>query len=616
MQPHLSHDELHTVDVLKSLACPSFDDGDDKPLKRRSSWKEEHAGLNPPSPLARASSGCLDFPSDGGGSEPERDADEVDDILRASVKGDVSRLLPEVSRAALIERLRTDLFEAQEKKEAGDDDAASAPGFATPPAASVSPREADDKAEAAPAAGEEKLGTFKGVFLPCLQNILGVILFLRLCWITGQAGALGATGIVLICATSTFLTALSLSAVATNGKVEAGGPYFVISRNLGPEVGTAVGLLFYLGTTIAASMYVLGAVEALYDGFAGATRSADFPLRSVLTALAMMALLAAIVHVGVKQVNAAASVFLSIVLLSVFCLIMGILLFAGDAYSGELGGGDRDFFDNVKPNFEEDDGVQWDFRSLLAIFYPSVTGIMAGSNRSGVLATPSKSIPLGTLAAIALTTFLYVVVVWLYGLVVAHDVLIEEKLVVALVAWPSPIIVKLGIIMSCVGAALQSLTGAPRLLAAIASDGALPVLAAFAPPVDAGWPALALTWFVASIPCLAGELNAITPIVTMFFLLMYATVNLSCFCLAYLKSPGFRPTWRYFHWSSALLGFFWCVGLMFTISWRGLEATLALIFAFSIMYYVRKQRISKDWGDAGAGLRFQVARDQLLALTE
>ena len=718
MQPHLSRsfssaddDELHTVDVLKSLACPSFDDGDDKPLKRRSSWKEEHAGLNPPSPLARASSGSLDFPSDGGGSEPERDADEVDDILRASVKGDVSRLLPEVSRAALIERLRTDLFEAQEKKEAGDDDAAAAPGFATPPAASVSPREADDKAEAAPAGGEEKLGTFKGVFLPCLQNILGVILFLRLCWITGQAGALGATGIVLICATSTFLTALSLSAVATNGKVEAGGPYFVISRNLGPEVGTAVGLLFYLGTTIAASMYVLGAVEALYDGFAGATRSADFPLRSVLTALAMMALLAAIVHVGVKQVNAAASVFLSIVLLSVFCLIMGILLFAGDAYSGELGGADRDFFDNVKPNFEEDDGVQWDFRSLLAIFYPSVTGIMAGSNRSGVLATPSKSIPLGTLAAIALTTFLYVVVVWLYGLVVAHDVLIEEKLVVALVAWPSPIIVKLGIIMSCVGAALQSLTGAPRLLAAIASDGALPVLAAFAPPsdapkqkpaapppaeerlegesgvqllpkvssgsrlsslltqfqkpdgadveappppppeapprtasprsrggshpasprfstalgrssaasassVDAGWPALALTWFVASIPCLAGELNAITPIVTMFFLLMYATVNLSCFCLAYLKSPGFRPTWRYFHWSSALLGFFWCVGLMFTISWRGLEATLALIFAFSIMYYVRKQRISKDWGDAGAGLRFQVARDQLLALTE
>ena len=126
-----------------------------------------------------------------------------------------------------------------------------------------------------------------------------------------------------------------------------------------------------------------------------------------------------------------------------------------------------------------------DFQSLIALFYPSVTGIMAGSNRSGVLATPSKSIPLGTLAAIALTTFLYVVVVWLYGLVVAHDVLIEEKLVVALVAWPSPIIVKLGIIMSCVGAALQSLTGAPRLLAAIASDGALPVLSAFAPPSDA-----------------------------------------------------------------------------------------------------------------------------------
>ncbi|KAH8055526.1 potassium:chloride symporter [Aureococcus anophagefferens] len=390
MQPHLSHDELHTVDVLKSLACPSFDDGDDKPLKRRSSWKEEHAGLNPPSPLARASSGCLDFSSDGGGSEPERRGTRPTTSRAAKRQGRRVAGCCQVSRAALIERLRTASRGAGEEGGRRRRKRRRA-GFSERPPGVVS--RGGRQGEAAPAPGEEKLGTFKGVFLPCLQNILGVILFLRLCWITGQAGALGATGIVLICATSTFLTALSLSAVATNGKVEAGGPYFVISRNLGPEVGTAVGLLFYLGTTIAASMYVLGAVEALYDGFAGATRSADFPLRSVLTALAMMAP-RAIAHAGVKQVNAAASVFLSIVLLSVFCLIMGILLFAGDA--------------------------------LLAIFYPSVTGIMAG--RTGpARSDAAKSIPLGTLAAIALTTFLYVVVVWLYGLVVAYDVLIEEK---------------------------------------------------------------------------------------------------------------------------------------------------------------------------------------------
>lgn len=61
----------------------------------------------------------------------------------------------------------------------------------------------------------------------------------------------------------TFLTSISLSAIATNGMVPAGGPYYMISRNLGPELGGAVGILFYLGTTIAASMYIIGAVEIM-----------------------------------------------------------------------------------------------------------------------------------------------------------------------------------------------------------------------------------------------------------------------------------------------------------------------------------------------------------------
>ncbi|VDK60839.1 unnamed protein product [Gongylonema pulchrum] len=61
----------------------------------------------------------------------------------------------------------------------------------------------------------------------------------------------------------TFLTSISLSAIATNGVVPGGGPYYMISRNLGPEFGGAVGILFYLGTTVAASMYITGAVEIL-----------------------------------------------------------------------------------------------------------------------------------------------------------------------------------------------------------------------------------------------------------------------------------------------------------------------------------------------------------------
>ncbi|MEQ2211715.1 hypothetical protein XENOCAPTIV_013491 [Xenoophorus captivus] len=137
-----------------------------------------------------------------------------------------------------------------------------------------------------------QMGTFMGVYLPCLQNIFGVILFLRMTWVVGTAG--------------TLLTAISMSAIATNGVVPgmtfpidlfstssphtrissenrnhsdiseevcfyldcgSGGSYFMISRSLGPEFGGAVGICFYLGTTFAGAMYILGAVEIFLVGF-------------------------------------------------------------------------------------------------------------------------------------------------------------------------------------------------------------------------------------------------------------------------------------------------------------------------------------------------------------
>jgi len=69
----------------------------------------------------------------------------------------------------------------------------------------------------------------------------------------------------------TLLTAISMSAIATNGHVPAGGSYFMISRNLGPEFGGAVGILFYLATTFAASLYTVGAIEILLVSYIGHT---------------------------------------------------------------------------------------------------------------------------------------------------------------------------------------------------------------------------------------------------------------------------------------------------------------------------------------------------------
>lgn len=454
------------------------------------------------------------------------------------------------------------------------------------------------------------LGTLSGVFLPCVQNILGVILFLRLPYITAQAGVFHTSAIILICVSSTLLTALSLSAIGTNGCVMAGGPYYVISRVLGREIGGSIGILFYLGTTIASSMYVLGAIEAIQSGF---QLGELFPFDTQALALVLMAIVAGTVAVGVKYVNRGAVIFLAIVLISVFCLLLGCILFSAGKFEGEIDASAKKYGDNMTPYYGVDpDNGKTTFLGLLALFYPSVTGIMAGSNRSAVLADPSRSIPKGTLSAIGVTTFLYLTVVWLFGSTLSRETLLNDKLIVTAVAWPAGVVVRVGIVMSSVGAALQCMAGAPRLLAAIAADECIGFLKCLKPPTESANPtrAILVSWVIASIPCLAGNLDAITPLITLFFLAMYAGINLSCFILGLLKAPSFRPTFRCFHWSTSLLGFLWCIGLAFTIDYAVTLGTIALtgvLFAYILQGKKAKGANNNgngDFGDIVQGIRF------------
>lgn len=460
-----------------------------------------------------------------------------------------------------------------------------------------------------------KLGTLNGVFLPCLQTILGVILFLRLTHITSQAGCVETTLIILTCVTSTFLTSLSLSAMATNGTICAGGPYYIISRTLGSEIGGSLGLLFYLGTTMAASMYVLGAIEAL-QSTPGLTFGHAFVYDTQIACFILMFVLTCVVSVGVKYVNMASNIFLGMVFLSIFCMCLGCVLFASGVFLGRLQPWDLVFFDNVWSRYEPDPvtGIMPDFFSLLAIFYPSVTGILAGSNRSAVLADPGKSIPKGTISAILTTTTIYISVVWLFGLTIANPTMKTDKFVTAAIAFPNDQVVKIGVIVSCIGAALQCLVGAPRLLAAISMDDSMPFLRNLKPESSTAEPrrAIWVTWMLASLPTMAGNLDHITPIITMFYLLMYSGINLSCFFLGVLKSPGFRPTFKYFHWSISLLGFVWCLGLALVISWYTAMAALGLFAALYV--YNKKQKAQKDWGDVGDALRYTTVTTALRAL--
>uniref|UniRef100_A0A665VJA5 Solute carrier family 12 member 7-like n=1 Tax=Echeneis naucrates TaxID=173247 RepID=A0A665VJA5_ECHNA len=570
-----------------------------------------------------------------------------------------------------------------------------------------------------------QMGTFMGVYLPCLQNILGVILFLRLTWIVGTAGILESLAIVGLCCSCTMLTAISMSAIATNGVVPAGGSYYMISRSLGPEFGGAVGLCFYLGTTFAGSMYILGTIEILLTYIVPkaaifVAEKKEDEVDALLNNMRVygtccLALMAIVVFVGVKYVNKLALVFLACVILSIlaiyagviktifeppdfplcmlgnrtlqnhnfdkclktevidnltvttdlwslFCdgpelnatcneyfvsnnvtLVQGIPGLTSGAISanmwseyGPLGmlvedkkllslGGSDPAQDIYLPYVVND--ITTFFTLLVGIYFPSVTGIMAGSNRSGDLRDAQKSIPIGTILAIVTTSVICILLcgsdnrkciemVQRLFLFCRFGDSVKGNLVIGTLSWPSPWVIVIGSFFSCCGAGLQSLTGAPRLLQAIARDGIVPFLQVFGHGKANGEPtwALLLTAGICEIGILIASLDAVAPILSMFFLMCYLFVNLACAVQTLLRTPNWRPRFKYYHWALSFLGMSLCLALMFISSWY--YAIVAMAIAGCIYKYIEYRGAEKEWGDGIRGLSLNAARYALIRLEE
>uniref|UniRef100_A0A8C9UJ86 Solute carrier family 12 member 7 n=1 Tax=Spermophilus dauricus TaxID=99837 RepID=A0A8C9UJ86_SPEDA len=553
-----------------------------------------------------------------------------------------------------------------------------------------------------------RMGTFIGVYLPCLQNILGVILFLRLTWIVGVAGVLESFLIVSLCCTCTMLTAISMSAIATNGVVPAGGSYYMISRSLGPEFGGAVGLCFYLGTTFAGAMYILGTIEifltyispsaAIFQATETGGEAAALLNNMRVYGSCTLALMAMVVFVGVKYVNKLALVFLACVVLSILAIYAGVIKTAFDppdipvcllgnrtlakrtfeacakthvASNGTVTTALWSLFCNisspsascdeyfVQNNVTEIQGIPgvasgvlldnlWSTYSDKGAFVekegvPSVpvseesraSGlpyvltdimtywdcIMAGSNRSGDLKDAQKSIPTGTILAIVTTSFIYLSCIVLFGACIEGVVLrdkfgeaLQGNLVIGMLAWPSPWVIVIGSFFSTCGAGLQSLTGAPRLLQAIARDGIVPFLQVFGHGKANGEPtwALLLTTLICEMGILIASLDSVAPILSMFFLMCYMFVNLACAVQTLLRTPNWRPRFKYYHWTLSFLGMSLCLALMFICSWY--YALFAMLIAGCIYKYIEYRGAEKEWGDGIRGLSLNAARYALLRL--
>ncbi len=405
------------------------------------------------------------------------------------------------------------------------------------------------QAATAPAKPEVRLfGTIAGVFTPTLLTILGVIMYLRLGWTVGNAGLLGGIGIILLANGITAATGLSLSSIATNTRLGAGGPYAIISRALGFEVGGSVGVPLYLSQALAVAMYVFGFREGWLWIFP------HHP--ALLVDLVTFAVVFAIGYVSAGLAFRIQYVVMVVIAVSLV-LVFGNMAVWRAPIEPQLWGG--------YPGSPESGFAGTNFWAVFAVFFPAATGIMAGANMSGELRDPRRSIPAGTLWAIGLSCVIYLALaVWTAKAASPAELTSNYTVMVERSLWAPGVLA--GLLGATFSSALSSLVGAPRILAALAHDRILP-RGEWLGQTQGGEPrrAMLVTGGIVLAGLLIRDLNVIAPLITMFFLITYTVINGVLLAESSLGLMSFRPTLRLPR-IVPLLGALGCLFAMFIIN--------------------------------------------------
>lgn len=498
-----------------------------------------------------------------------------------------------------------------------------------------------EKMHAPPSQNRVKFGWIQGVFVRCLLNIFGVMLYLRVSWVSGQAGVGLGSCIVLLASVVTTITALSTCAICTNGDVKGGGAYFLISRSLGPEFGGSIGIIFSIANAVGAAMYIVGFAESfrdvlidynigtIFDGGLWDVRVIGF-----VTCVILMG----IVFIGSEFESKMQLGLLVILLVSIANYVFGSFFPPNEIAMnrGATGYSLDTLQSNFMPHFTENNT----FFSVFSVYFPAATGIMAGANISGDLANPQQAIPLGTLLAILVTTIVYLLTVWMTGsTVVAFSNgtepavfnnsyfvppdctpdcpfgLVSYYQVVEMSSFWGPLITA-GIFAATLSSALASLVSAPKVFQAVCKDRLFPRIDYFAKTYGKNEEpkrAYVLGFFLAMGIVAIGDLNVIAPIISNFFLGSYALINYACFDQSFADSPGFRPGFTYYNMWISLVGALLCVFVMFIIDWF---SALVTFFCFgAIFMYLLHRKPDVNWGSSTQAHSYKNALSAMIKLS-
>jgi amino acid transporter len=298
----------------------------------------------------------------------------------------------------------------------------------------------------------KKFGTFAGVFTPSILTILGVIMYMRLGWVVGEAGLIAAIGIILLAHIISVTTGLSISSIATDKKIKTGGLYYMLSRSLGLPMGGAIGITLFVGTAFSIALYIIGFCESF---------------------------------LGIGLIRNFLGLELSIndirIIGTIVIIILVIIAFISTSIAIKI-----QYF-------------------ILAAIGLSLISIFA----SGNLKNPKKSIPIGTLGAIITGLIIYLLIAFGFAFFVNRDLLVSDYNFLLKIAWFSPLVIA-GIWGATLSSALGGILGGPRILQAISKDKITPKIFSKGhgknkEPRNA----LIFTFLIAEIGILIGDLDII-----------------------------------------------------------------------------------------------------------
>jgi amino acid transporter/nucleotide-binding universal stress UspA family protein len=443
-----------------------------------------------------------------------------------------------------------------------------------------------------------QFSTFAGVFTPSILTIFGAIMFLRAGYVVGQAGIINGIWILMAAEVICLVTAISMSAVATNTPVKGGGAYFLISRALGPQFGGAIGLTLFLAQALSVPFYILAFTNSLVVRFPWLTGY------FMHIALGVSVLLFVVNWIS-SQVAIRCQYIVMTLLGAAIISFMGgaIVLFDPSVLRGNMAAGYS--------------GPGIGFWAIFAIYFPAVTGILAGVNMSGDLKDPARSLVRGTMAAIIVGGLVYLVQIVLCGGSQNRSDLINKpfEMLMQNALWGTGVLVLVGVFAATLSSAIGSYMGAPRVLQALARDRIFQSLSFFARGSDKKDEPrrgliLTLVMTIVVIVLTSGKesmaaFDMIAKIVAMIFLCTYGMINLAAFVESFGANPSFRPRFKFYHWTTSLFGFLSCVVVMILID--VIAALLSVFLIVIIYFYISRRVFEAAFGDARRGFQYAMA---------